>query len=394
MSSSSIDIPVAEIDAAEMLAARQFSSPNPVIDIQPLGHGIINDTFLVTLDPAPSDSPSTRHFVLQRLNRQVFPQPESVMQNLRTFSEHTRQRLQQLTLDSKRRWEIPHVLLTQDGRDHWLDASGEFWRATSYIESTQSFNTIRGTAQAREVGYAVGLFHTLTSNLPAATLADTLPGFHITPQYLNHFDAVQAASRAPTSTETEFCQRFIGDRRNWASILETAKASGTLPLRIMHGDPKVNNILMDADSGKAVSIIDLDTVKPGLVHYDIGDCLRSGCNPLGEDLSRWESVYFDLDLCQAILSGYLAWAGEFLTDGEYYYLFDAIRLIPFELGLRYFTDYLAGNVYFKVKFPEHNLARSLVQFKLVESIEAQETAILDILREAKSWHGNACSKTI
>ena len=166
-------------------------------------------------------------------------------------------------------------------------------------------------------------------------------------------------------------------------VLEEARAQGRLSLRPIHGDPKVNNVLLDTATGQAVALVDLDTVKPGLVHYDIGDCLRSGCNPWGEETEHWEAVRFDPDLGRALLQGYLARARDFLTDHDYHYLFDAIRLIAFELGLRFFTDYLAGNVYFKARRPEHNLARALVQFKLTESIEAQETAIRAFIRDLR-----------
>jgi hypothetical protein len=134
---------------------------------------------------------------------------------------------------------------------------------------------------------------------------------------------------------------------------------------------------------QAIGIIDLDTVKPGLVHYDIGDCLRSGCNPLGEETKEWERVYFDAQMCDAMLKGYLSQASEFLTDDDYEYLFDGIRLIAFELGLRFFTDHLAGDVYFKVKHPNHNLDRALVQFKLTESIEAQEKSIRKMIQKLR-----------
>ena len=133
--------------------------------------------------------------------------------------------------------------------------------------------------------------------------------------------------------------------------------------------------MLDTATGRAVGLVDLDTVKPGLVHYDIGDCLRSGGNPLGEETEDWEMVRFEPELGRAMLHGYLSRARDFLTETDYAYLYDAIRLIAFELGLRFFTDYLAGNVYFKARHPEHNLARALVQFKLTESIESQETAI-------------------
>ncbi len=160
-----------------------------------------------------------------------------------------------------------------------------------------------------------------------------------------------------------------------ARALEKARAQGRLRLRPIHGDPKVNNVMLDTATGQAVGMVDLDTVKPGLVHYDIGDCLRSGCNPLGEETEDWEAVRFEPELCRAILAGYLSLARDFLTETDYAYLYDAIRLLAFELGLRFFTDYLAGNVYFKARHPEHNLVRALVQFKLTESIESQAAAI-------------------
>jgi Ser/Thr protein kinase RdoA (MazF antagonist) len=173
--------------------------------------------------------------------------------------------------------------------------------------------------------------------------------------------------------------RFVQARRAWASVLEDAKASGELFERPIHGDPKINNIMIDERTGRAVSIVDLDTIKPGLVHYDIGDCLRSCCNPLGEETTEVEGVHFDLALCRAILEGYLGEAQRFMTQADYAYMYDAVRLIAFELGLRFFTDYLEGDVYFKARYPEHNLTRALVQFKVAESIEAQAGQIQAIV---------------
>ena len=185
------------------------------------------------------------------------------------------------------------------------------------------------------------------------------------------------------SPEVNFGLRFVSERRAWAHVLEQAKDRGRLQLRPIHGDPKVGNVMIDTATRQAVGMVDLDTVKPGLVHYDIGDCLRSSCNPLGEQTERWETVTFETDICQAILQGYLALARDILTENDYEYLFDAIRLIAFELGLRFLTDYLEGNVYFKVRHPEHNLARALIQFKLTESIESQEKTIRAIIRDLR-----------
>ncbi len=141
--------------------------------------------------------------------------------------------------------------------------------------------------------------------------------------------------------------------------------------------------MIDKTNGKAISIIDLDTVKPGLLHYDIGDCIRSTCDLTGEDVNDWETVTFDADICKAILEEYLSMTRRFLTPNDYDYIYDAIRLIPFELGLRYFTDYLEGNVYFKVKSPTYNLKKALARFKLTESIESQETSIRTIIKDLR-----------
>ena len=356
--------------------ANQFAQSRKLIDIQPFGNGNINDTFLVTVD-----STGEPHFILQRINTQVFRQPELVMQNMRTFTEHVQNRLLNAPLD--RRWEVPRVLLTKDGQDYYTDGDGSFWRAISFIEGSQSIDTMQNTQQAREVGYALGMFHNLIADLPPEKLADTLEGFHITPGYLQYYEEVLAKTSARVCPEVNYCLQFVSDRTPLAHILENAKTQGKLPLRLMHGDPKINNVMFDTATGKAVSVVDLDTVKPGLVHYDIGDCLRSGCNRAGEETADWESVRFDTDLSQGILQGYLSVAKAFLTENDYAYIYDAIRLIAFELGLRFFADHLAGNVYFKVKHPEHNLARALVQFKLTESIEYQETTIRSIIENMK-----------
>jgi Ser/Thr protein kinase RdoA (MazF antagonist) len=347
-----------------------------VITVEEYGNGNVNDTFLVTLD-----SEEEKYFILQRINTRVFRQPEFVMLNMRTFTEHVHQRLRRAPINPDRRWEVVRVLRTEDDQDNWIAPDGSFWRAISFIDRSQSFDTIKDIEHAREVGIALGMFHNLLSDLPSEKLVDTLEGFHITPCYLSHYDEVLAQNLPKKSPEVDYGLQFIEKRREWANVLENAKGQGRLDLRPIHGDPKVNNVMIDNTTGQAISIVDLDTVKPGLVHYDIGDCLRSGCNPLGEDIDQWEQIRFDPELCQAILQGYLSLARDFLTENDYEYLYDAIRLIAFELGLRFFTDYLEGNVYFKADHKEHNLARALVQFKLTESIESQQEAIRSIIRD-------------
>jgi Ser/Thr protein kinase RdoA (MazF antagonist) len=358
--------------------AKQFASQSTIAEIKPFGSGNINDTFLVSLS---NSQPDHQNFILQRINTNVFREPQLVMQNMRLYADHVRDRLQQSPLD--RRWEVPQVLLNQQGDNYLQTEDGQFWRALSFIADSQSFDALATSQQSREVGYALGTFHHLTSDLAANSLADTLEGFHITPQYLQQYEQILAQGNLPQSPEVAYCLQIIDDRQGLAHVLEEAKASGKLPLRVMHGDPKVNNILFDQNTDLAVSVVDLDTVKSGLVHYDIGDCLRSGCNLAGEEVAQWQNIQFETELCYEILQGYRSIAHSFLTEADYAYIYDAIRVITFELGLRFFSDYLAGNRYFHVQYPEHNLWRSLVQFRLLESIESQKSTIDKIIHDLR-----------
>ena len=347
--------------------ADQFNSGGNVIKVKEFGNGNINDTYIVTLDSVDKNK-----FVLQRINTHVFKQPQLIMQNMRAFTEHVHRRVHA----EGHSWDAPRVIAAKNGSDYFMDEDNNFWRAISFVDNAQSHDTIKDLNHAREVGHALGMFQNLISDLPIESLADTLEGFHITPRYLQKYYWVLSQNGIHTSPEVKHGMKFIDDRREFAHVLENANLS----LRPIHGDPKVNNVMIHTETGKAVSIVDLDTVKPGLVHYDIGDCLRSGCNPLGEDAEDWEAVHFDPEIGSAILEGYLTEARAFLTEADYDQIFNAIRLIAFELGLRFFTDHLAGDVYFKVKYPGHNLHRALVQFKLTESIEAHEADIRHIIK--------------
>jgi Ser/Thr protein kinase RdoA (MazF antagonist) len=342
--------------------ALQFAKA--VTEISPLGNGLINDTFLVTTESS--------HFVLQRINRKVFPVPDQIMANLIRLNQHLEQKSSPAV-----KLKIPDILKTTTQHDFYQDEQGDYWRALGFIGNTESLETISNISQAQQTGFALGHFHRLVSDLDPLLLHDTLPGFHITPGCLRHYHQVLTQSSGQLAHESLYCTEFIAKFQHLTDVLETAKELGLLSLWVIHGDPKLNNFLFDRHSKKIVSIIDLDTVKPGLVHYDIGDCLRSCCHKL-------ESNGFDLDICAAILRSYLSEAGVFFSDYDYHYLYAAIQLIPFELGLRFYTDYLEGNRYFKVTEPEQNLQRATDQFQLCESIMTQESAIRTLIENLKA----------
>ncbi|CAN5759095.1 aminoglycoside phosphotransferase family protein [soil metagenome] len=370
------------MDQVQTVAA-QFVTTGKVVSAQPYGAGNVNDTFLVTVQ---GDAPSGEQprFILQRINTHVFRQPKLIVSNMRRFTDHVRQRMAQETPHKRVRWEVPTVIATRDQQDFFEDPDGGFWRAISMIEGAKTYQSILNADHARKAGYALGRFQSLISDLDTNLLYDTLPGFHITPQYLTQYDHIRAQVQAhnmtngPRARDVEHCFQFVEAHRASATLLEDAQSAGRLSLRSIHGDPKVDNILIDDLTSEAISIIDLDTVKPGLVHYDIGDCLRSCCNLAGEETTELNAVTFDTDLCRIILDGYFEEARHFFSPNDYAYLYDSIRLIAFELGLRFFTDHLAGNVYFRAKHAEHNLDRALVQFKVAASVEAQEATIRKI----------------
>lgn len=346
--------------------AARFSAKAPVIEVTSLGNGLINDTFLAKT--------TASGFVLQRINRRVFSEPEKIINNMGLLAEHiARQDPKTVNL------QLPTIIKTVTQESYHSGSGGNIWRALDFIENTYSLEMTGAIDEAEQVGFALGHFHRLVSDLPAERLHDTLPGFHIAPEYLRRYHQVLDNQRGHGATpELHYCTGFIGRHQAMAQVLEQAKQQGHLTLRVIHGDPKLNNFLFDQHTRTVVSLIDLDTVKPGLIHYDIGDCLRSLCY-------KDDPVDFDLDICAAVMKSYLAEAGPFFSEYDYHYLYPAIQLLPFELGLRFVTDYLEGNRYFKVLEPDQNLYRAIRQFQLCESIMCKEGHIKNLLNSLRIW---------
>ena len=366
--------------------ASQFEIGGVITSITPLGEGNVNETYQVTCqetilqDKIPQEQ-LLRRYVMQRINTVVFPRPELVMANINVLANHVASR----PLDKD--WVMPTAIPIRNSGQTWLEREGQTWRMLTFVENAETLQTIKSSQEAQQVGRALGVFHHLVNDIPADALADTLPGFHVTPGYFQTFKNGMAEALAnphfAISQELEICLNFVNQRAGRVDVLEAALARGELKTRPIHGDPKVNNVMLCSTSGRALAMIDLDTVKPGLLHYDIGDCCRSGCNRQGEETEDLDAVVFDLSLCEAILEGYLSAAKETLNNHDFDYIVDAIHLITFELGLRFLTDHLAGNVYFKVNRPDHNLHRAKVQFKLVESIEQQEGTLRAIVERLR-----------
>ncbi|MEI6218236.1 MAG: aminoglycoside phosphotransferase family protein [bacterium] len=360
-------------------AAQQFDVPGRLVAITSYGSGNVNDTYLAVFRTTFSEE----RVIVQRINSSVFNRPEWIMENMRVVTEHVHRKLEREQDEADRIWQIPRVIPAKDGKDYYVDGDSGFWRVITLMASAKAHDKTENAEHAFEVGTVLGQFHRLISDIDPSRLHDTLPGFHKTPLYLAKYDEIIRTDEAKVllehSVEARRLARFIEDRRDLARVLEDALARGEIAVRLIHGDPKVTNIMIDDVTGKGTSIVDLDTVKPGLVHYDFGDAVRSVCNPTGEETTNLSAVVFDIDLCAAFFKGYMINGQQFLTSMEKKHLFAATRLLPFELGLRFFQDYLAGNVYFKVRSSEQNLNRARVQFKLCESIETRERAIREVL---------------
>ena len=363
------------------LLINKFAVEGRLVTLVPFGTGNINDTFLAVFRNTFTET----QVVLQRVNRAVFTNPEAIMRNMHVLTQHGHAKLEAdaLTDRDDRVWQMPRIVKTKDGADFVTDEDGQVWRVITRILSAHAFDTAQSPEHALECGAALGHFHYLVSDLDPAQIEDPLPGFHVTSGYLAQYDATLASDNARAllgaSMEAKRLAKYIDERRDFAVSLERAEARGELRKRMFHGDPKVNNIMIDDFTGKGTAMIDLDTVSPGLMHVDVGDAVRSICNPAGEEELNLGKVTFDETLFSAFMKGYLKEAGSFMTDAERAYLYDAIRLLPFELGLRFFQDYLAGDRYFKVRQPGQNLNRARVQFRLCEVIEARERSIRDML---------------
>lgn len=341
---------------------QRFAITRGPLAIEPLGRGLINDTFRV--------SSGADRWVLQRINDQVFPDPEGIMANLSHLAAHlARQGVLDLT------W--PELARTIEGATWTRDEEGAIWRLMSFIPG-QPLATVESDRQAAEVGRLLGAFHRAVANLDPASLKVTFPGFHVTPSYLESFDrvALEAVTAPPIGLDETL--GFVATRRTGLDVLERARAAGLLPERVIHGDPKLDNLLFDATGRRALALIDLDTVQPGLTLHDIGDCLRSCCNRRGESADQ-SGVTFDLEVCRPLLQAYGDQTHGLLGPAEVEFLFATIWLIPFELGLRFLTDHLQGNRWFRVSAPGQNLAKARVQFALVADIERKEREIQAII---------------
>jgi hypothetical protein len=341
--------------------ARQFQIDGEFATVRSYGTGHINDTYCAVFyhQGLPTRT------LLQRINTAIFKDPADLMENIRRVTSHVAAKLSCQPGGDRR---VLALILTREGQAWHHDEDGGCWRMYRFVEQSHTYDSVQRPQQAFQAAAAFGQFQNLLADLPAPRLNDTIPDFHNTVMRLAALVRAVAADQANRARGAKPEIEFAFAHQSIAGVLVSAK----LPERVTHNDCKLNNVLFDDTTGQALCVIDLDTVMPGLSLYDFGDMVRTATSPAQEDEPDLAKVSMQLPMFEALVRGYLSTAGKFLTHDEKQHLAFAGKLLAFEQGIRFLADYLAGDPYYKIHRPSHNLDRCRTQFKLLQSIEQQE----------------------
>ncbi|MBW3545111.1 MAG: aminoglycoside phosphotransferase family protein [Bacteroidetes bacterium] len=359
-------------DFATIIA--QFNIEGKVAQVEPYGSGHIHDTFRVI-----NQEHEHPDYLLQRINHHVFKNIPALMANLQKVTSHLRQKLEAMP-GAEPDQEVLRLVLSKAKQAYYQDEKGNFWRMYYFLKGTRSYDIVETRQQAYEGGKAFGRFQALLSDLDASSLAETIPDFHDAAHRLRLFH--EAVQRNPKGRVREVAAEisFVEERAEAMSTISRLGRLGELPLRITHNDTKFNNVLLNS-SDKAQCIIDLDTVMPGYVAYDFGDAVRTIINTAPEDEKDLNKIKLNFDLFEGFTEGFLKETAAFLTDQEIKSLPQGVLLLPFIMGLRFLTDYIDGDHYYKIQFPEHNIQRARAQFKLVAILEKQYSLVAKIVQK-------------
>ncbi|HEU5081054.1 MAG TPA: aminoglycoside phosphotransferase family protein [Opitutaceae bacterium] len=342
----------------------------------PHGSGHINDTYAVTFDQGGS---STR-YILQRINHRIFRDVPRLMENIARVSAHVTAQVRSAPPGNPPQQALT-LVPTRSGENYYREPNGAFWRAYVFVEHASTHDLVTSPKLAREAAFSFGNFQRQLANLAGPRLHETIPNFHHTRQRFLAFERALAADPRGRAASVKAEVDFARKRESLVDLLLNLHAAGDVAERVTHNDTKTNNVMIDDATGVGICVIDLDTVMPGLSLYDFGDMVRSATNAAAEDERDLTRVESQLRIFDALVSGYLAATRTLLNPIEIDHLATAGRLMTFEVGLRFLTDYLEGDVYFKIKRPDHNLDRCRNQFALVASMEKQKDAMEGIVRQ-------------
>lgn len=352
-----------ELNAGRQEALEGFDIPGRFVECVPCGNGHINDTYMVTFE----EENGLCRYSLQHMNRSVFKDPVSLMNNILHVTAYLKEQIRSQGGDPQR--ETLDFVCTKTGEPYFVDSYGEYWRAYHFVEDAYALEEISNPQDFYESAVAFGHFQRMLADFPADSLTETIAGFHDTKA---RFAAFEQAVEADVCHRAEGVQqeiRFVRDRYDVACVLGDLLEAGKLPLRVTHNDTKSNNVLIDKATGRGLCVIDLDTVMPGLSVNDFGDSIRFGASTGAEDEKDLSKIWCDLELYETYMKGFVEGCGGTLTDMEIECLPVGARVMTYECGMRFLTDYLSGDTYFKTAYPTHNLDRARTQFKLVWDME-------------------------
>ena len=350
--------------------SKQFQIYGEILHAETLKIGHINETYTATYDQG-----GTRvRYIHQKINRNVFKHPVDVMRNVMRVTTHIRKKLEARNVrDVTRRSLI--VIPTRDGKSFYQNGSEEVWRTFVFVEGVETYEAVQTPQQAYQAGRAFGEFQNLLVDLPGGRLFETIPDFHHTRKRFTALLRAIESDRFNRANEAKAEIEFALKHESMVDVILNAMQKGKIPERITHNDTKFNNVMMDVLTGEAMCIVDLDTVMPGCALYDFGDMVRTTTSPTLEDEPDLSKVRMQMPMFKKLAEGYLSAAGAFLTKNEKAHIAFSGKLITFEIGLRFLTDFLSGDTYFRIHRPAHNLDRCRTQFKLVDSIERNEAAM-------------------
>ncbi|NSW52869.1 MAG: aminoglycoside phosphotransferase family protein [Anaerolineae bacterium] len=364
-----------------------YSFAGTVMDVHPFGAGHINDTYRLVIADAAGEK---RYLILQRINRNVFHQPVQVMENIEKITRHVHGKVLAAGGDPER--EVLNLVPTTTGTSFCLAADGEVWRMVKFITGARTYETVENPRHVYEVGKALGRFQAQLADFDAGQLYETIPGFHHTPGRLLAFKDIVQRDPANRVRRVKTEIDFILERQPQTAVVVDLLREGKLPWRVTHNDTKFNNVMIDDATGQGICLIDLDTVMPGSALYDFGDAVRTTTALSLEDEPDTDRAGFSLPYFETLAHGYLDAARGFLTAAEIDLLAFAGVLITLEQGIRFLGDYLAGDTYYKIHRPEHNLDRARTQIRMVQEMEGhmqQMEAIVTKYREEADECENA-----
>jgi len=337
------------------------------------GSGHINDTYLTVFNQAGFQV----KYIVQKINTNIFKDPVALMDNVSRVLIHSKAKLKGRK-DATRR-TLTLIMTRKDNKPYYIDADGQYWRAYLFIDHARTYDVLESPEFAYQAAKAFGSFQKLLADIPGDRLHETIPNFHNTPSRIADFDKALAADVCGRAASAKAEIDFLQAHRGMASKLLDLVAKGEIPERITHNDTKINNVMLDDESGEGICVIDLDTIMPGVSLYDFGDLVRTSTSPAAEDEKDLSKVFARMEMFEALARGFLEGAGGCLTKAEIENMPFSGELITFETGVRFLTDYLDGDHYFKVKREGHNLDRCRTQFKLVQSLMAQEDKMKEIM---------------